>query len=53
MIIEKLGGGTIDPIGGSEFDNLYVITTSRWWFFKSTRMIRFEVWSSDINDDAC
>jgi broad specificity phosphatase PhoE len=42
MIIEKLGGGTIDPIGGSEFDNLYVITTSRWWFFKSTRMIRLK-----------
>lgn len=42
LIVEKLGGGTIDPIGGSEFDNLYVITTMRWWFFKRTRLVRLK-----------
>jgi len=42
MIVEKLGGGTIDPIGGSEFDNMYVITTMRWWFLKRTRLIRLK-----------
>lgn len=30
VIIEKLGGGTIPPIGESEFDNLYVVIIPRW-----------------------
>lgn len=42
LIVEKLGGGAIDPIGGSEFDNMYVITTMRWWFFKRTKLVRLK-----------
>jgi phosphohistidine phosphatase SixA len=30
VIIEKLGGGTIAPIGETKFDNLYVVTIPRW-----------------------
>lgn len=41
-IIKGLGGGTIDPIGISEFDNLYVVTITRgwwrWWFGYGTRV---------------
>lgn len=43
MIIEQLGGGTIDPIGESEFDNLYVVTIVRWWWFgKRVRVVRLK-----------
>ena len=42
LIIEKLGGGTIDPITGGEFDNMYVITTMKWWFVKRTRLLRLK-----------
>jgi broad specificity phosphatase PhoE len=42
MIIEKLGGGAIDPITGNEFDNLYVVTIHRWWLIKRVRVIRLK-----------
>ena len=42
LIVDRLGGGTIDPIGGGEFDNMYVITTFRWWFIKRTRLVRLK-----------
>ena len=45
MIIEQLGGGTIDPITDSEFDNLYVVTISRgWWlgYGKRVRVVRLK-----------
>ena len=43
LIIEKLGGGTIDPITGSEFDNLYVVTIVKWWFLKKrVRVVRLK-----------
>ncbi len=41
LIVEKLGGGTIDPISG-EFDNMYVVTIFRWWFLKRTRVVRLK-----------
>jgi broad specificity phosphatase PhoE len=42
LIVEKLGGGTIQSIGGAEFDNLYVVTIFKWWFFKRTRVLRLK-----------
>lgn len=42
LIIEKLGGGAVNPIGGAEFDNLYVVTIFRWWFIKRTRVVRLK-----------
>lgn len=43
MIIEQLGGGTIDPIVETEFDNLYVVTIIRWWWFgKRVRVVRLK-----------
>ena len=47
-IIKGLGGGTIDSIGGGEFDNLYVVTITRgwwrWWFGygKRVRVLRLQ-----------
>lgn len=42
LIIEKLGGGAIEPIGETEFDNLYVVTIVKWWFLKRTRVVRLK-----------
>ncbi|MGH8596198.1 MAG: histidine phosphatase family protein [Gammaproteobacteria bacterium] len=42
LIIEKLGGGAVNPIGGAEFDNLYVVTIFKWWFIKRTRVVRLK-----------
>ena len=43
LIIEKLGGGTVSPIGGTEFDNLYVVTIHKWWYFrKRVRVLRLK-----------
>lgn len=42
LIIQELGGGTVDPIGGTEFDNLYVVTILKWWFLKRTRVVRLK-----------
>lgn len=42
LIIERLGGGMVDAIGGTEFDNLYVVTIFRWWFLKQTRVVRLK-----------
>jgi broad specificity phosphatase PhoE len=43
VIIEKLGGGTIAPIPETEFDNLFVITISRWrWWGSRTRTVRLK-----------
>lgn len=42
VIIERLGGGAISPIGEAEFDNLYVVTIYRWWFLKRTRVVRLK-----------
>lgn len=46
-IIEELGGGTIDEIAETEFDNLYVVTIYRgWWWFswfgKRVRVVRLK-----------
>lgn len=32
LIIETLGGGSIPEIGPNEYDNLYVLTITRWWW---------------------
>ena len=42
LIIQELGGGTVDPIGATEFDNLYVVTILKWWFLKRTRVVRLK-----------
>jgi broad specificity phosphatase PhoE len=47
MIIEQLGGGTIDPIACGEFDNLYVVTIIRWWWLgKRVRVVRLKYGSA-------
>ena len=46
LIIEKLGGAPINPIAGTEFDNLYVVTIFRIWFFKRTRVVRLKYGSA-------
>ncbi len=35
LIVEKPGGGEIPAIAGNEFDNLFVVTITRRWFFSS------------------
>ncbi|MGQ0540471.1 MAG: phosphoglycerate mutase family protein [Blastocatellia bacterium] len=42
LMIQEFGGGTIDPIDGMEFDNLYVVTIFKWWFVKRTRVVRLK-----------
>lgn len=42
LIIEKLGGGTVDTIVEEEFDNLYVVTIVKWWFWKHVRVVRLK-----------
>lgn len=42
LIIQEFGGGTIDPIDGTEFDNLFVVTIFKWWFVKRTRVVRLK-----------
>lgn len=47
QLILDLGGGTIDDIGGTEFDNLYVVTITRgwwrWWGWgKRVRLVRLK-----------
>lgn len=40
VIIQKLSGVTIDPIGETEFDNLYVVIIPRWW--GKTKVVRLK-----------
>lgn len=40
VIIEQLGGGTIDPINNNHFDNFYVVTKPR--FFGRTKVVRLK-----------
>ncbi|MGQ0541776.1 MAG: phosphoglycerate mutase family protein [Blastocatellia bacterium] len=43
LIIEKLGGGTVAAIGGTEFDNLYVVTIHKWWLLGTrVRVVRLK-----------
>jgi broad specificity phosphatase PhoE len=43
VIIERFGGGTIPAITEEEFDNLFVVTISRWWWWgRRTRTVRLK-----------